>query len=388
MCANFPLPAVSGGRKRTLALIESMQRAGLKPRILTLDSAEIDSAEVHDRGWTVERFSHSGGDLRSRLRQHILRVPSPFSPELVARLRQLAPSSVLVQLEEIGVAQYVTVTHSLAPTLVSLHNVDSSARASASANASVGSAARAAYHTHRMRVVETRAARLAMTIICVSPADRDHFARIGCSNPTLAPNGVDPEFLSIETPASSGEAILFFGQASWAPNVEGMNRFLELGWPRVTAAVPSARLRIAGPSSERAFAAARSTPGVELLGLVDSIVDELLSSRAVVAPLWSGGGTRIKVLEAMASARPVVGTPLAVEQLGFNDGHHGLLADSPEGLGDALITVLTQPERANQLGKAARELAAPFEWSLSTAPAEAIYRTLRLQVDTPSLKRA
>ena len=69
--------------------------------------------------------------------------------------------------------------------------------------------------------------------------------------------------------------------------------------------------------------------GVEVLGLVADLPGALAAARAVIVPIWEGGGTRLKVLEALAAGRPVVGTSLGVGGVGFEDGRHGLLGERP-----------------------------------------------------------
>jgi glycosyltransferase involved in cell wall biosynthesis len=90
--------------------------------------------------------------------------------------------------------------------------------------------------------------------------------------------------------------------------------------------------------------------------------------------LWVGGGTRLKVLEALAAARPVVGTPLGVEQVGFVDGVHGLLGESPKELAEAVIRLEADDGLAQRAGDAGRKLMEAQRWSRVTESAEALYR--------------
>jgi glycosyltransferase involved in cell wall biosynthesis len=90
-------------------------------------------------------------------------------------------------------------------------------------------------------------------------------------------------------------------------------------------------------------------------------------------PLWQGGGTRLKVLEALARSRPVVATPLGATGIGFRDGEHGLLAPDPAGLADAALAVLGDPALAARLAADGRRLAERFRWSAVTEPARALF---------------
>lgn len=375
VCAYFPFPVISGGRKRAVRLMECMQRAGARPYILAADENPGGVDEARARGWGAEVLPPVGYSASRRLRQHLRGEPVAMSPVLSERIRRLGATSAFIQLEEIDVAQYVDLASNIAPTAVSLHNVDSAARAGDRSTLRGVDRVRAEYHNWRIRNVERRAARRAEALICVSSADSGYFTHAGGRRVVLAPNGIDAPLLDIPEDAGFHSDVLFFGQLGWQPNADGLLRFMSEGWPRVMSKVPNARLRVVGPGADGWFRA-RSRPisGVEMVGLVDDIGGELARARAIVAPIWEGGGTRIKVLEAMAAARPVVGTPLAVEQIGFQDRVHGLVGRTASELAEHLVVMLEDGNLATRLGLAARAQARDFEWSLATANAHELYR--------------
>jgi glycosyltransferase involved in cell wall biosynthesis len=90
-------------------------------------------------------------------------------------------------------------------------------------------------------------------------------------------------------------------------------------------------------------------------------------------PIWEGGGTRLKVLEALAAGRPVVSTALGASGIGFEDGRHGVLAETPRSLATALAAVLADPEQASTLGREGRKLAERFRWKEALSGASAFY---------------
>ena len=96
----------------------------------------------------------------------------------------------------------------------------------------------------------------------------------------------------------------------------------------------------------------RALPGVRVAGEVEDLRAEIAAARLTVVPIWQGGGTRLKVLESLAAARPVLGTELGVGGVGFRDGVHGRLAEDPAGLADAAIAMLAEPEATARLGAA------------------------------------
>jgi glycosyltransferase involved in cell wall biosynthesis len=141
--------------------------------------------------------------------------------------------------------------------------------------------------------------------------------------------------------------------------------------------LPSAELRIAGPGRVHAIdEAASKTSRVTILGFIPDLTAELRTARVVAAPIWSGGGTRIKVLEAMAAARVVVGTSVAVERIGFEHDRHGLVADDPESMAAATLRALRDDAAARRYGANARALAETYRWRTVTSPLEDVYRDL------------
>jgi glycosyltransferase involved in cell wall biosynthesis len=112
------------------------------------------------------------------------------------------------------------------------------------------------------------------------------------------------------------------------------------------------------------------------MGTVDDLVATMTGARAMLVPIWHGGGTRLKALEALASARPTVGTPLGLEGIGFEPGVHGLSADDPRGLADALVRVLADEALSRQFAADARRWAWRLRWSETLAPAKALYEEL------------
>ena len=141
-----------------------------------------------------------------------------------------------------------------------------------------------------------------------------------------------------------GERALFFGHFGYEANRRGVERFLAEGWPRVRHLRPSARLAIAGGGMDEALRLRlAAVEGVEVLGLVADLPGALAAARAVVVPIWEGGGTRLKVLEALAAGRAVVATSLGASGVGFEDGRHGLLGERPAELAAALVGPARRP---------------------------------------------
>ena len=376
-CPSLPDPPVSGGRKRTLRLIEAIDRAGAQPHVLALAGTDEQIALLRDRGWEAEVHPHGTSRLQParRLRQDLIGEPEPHHPVLAGRIAELSRGAAIVQMEEAWMEQYTASLAAGPLRVVSPHNADAEMNRSFAEAASGREALRLRIRARRLGRTERRAVRAADLTVTVSEHDDAYFRGLGARRTVLVPNGVDEALFDLDPSSGEPGRVLFFGAYHWAPNRDGLTRFLRDGWKAVVDGHPSAKLRIVGSGPlDTINAAAAGLPGVEVAGLVDDIVAEIAAAQVVVVPVWTGGGTRIKVLEAMAAARPIVGTQVGVERIGFNDRDHGLLRDTPAGLAAGLVELLADSSRGVIAGTAAREAVRSYEWSALAAPLQERYR--------------
>ena len=179
------------------------------------------------------------------------------------------------------------------------------------------------------------------------------------------PIGVDLSRFREPSPAAP-PIVLLPGSFAWAPNVDGALRFLAEGWPRIRAATPAARLRIAGKGPPPRLREAAERAGATLAANVPSMEDEFAAATVVVVPLWVGAGARVKVVEAMAARVPVAATPLAVEGLALEPELHYSVADDAASLGDRVAALLGDPAERLRLSATGRALA-EARWSIQAA---------------------
>lgn len=186
----------------------------------------------------------------------------------------------------------------------------------------------------------------------------------GVANGRVAviPNGVD---LVLVRPTSipSAPTVLLPGHLAWQPNVDGAVWFCTEVWPRIRAEVPDASLMLAGRSPKEEVLALAALPGVSIHADVPSMVPYFEAARAVVVPLRVGTGTRLKALEGMAAARPVIGTSVGMGGLGIVDGVQARIADEPEKFAAAVAEALRQDELAGSLARNGRShVESSFGW--------------------------
>lgn len=168
------------------------------------------------------------------------------------------------------------------------------------------------------------------------------------------PNVVDRPLLPRSLDAQA--RILFVGHLGYSPNVLGLARFLDEVWPSVKVALPHAQLDVVGMFPDADLARRVEAAGARLNADVPSVEPFYAAAHVVIAPIWSGGGTRIKILEAMAYGRAVVSTGIGAEGLGVESGRHALLADAPHEFADAVIRLGKNADLRDRLAAEARAL--------------------------------
>lgn len=215
----------------------------------------------------------------------------------------------------------------------------------------------------RILAYEQFAVRKFHHVIAVSEHDRELMsAWVDRERVTVVPTGVD---LTSYTPDASGRepgpVVAFVGAMDWEPNIDAVEYFCKEIWPFVLAQVPGARFRIVGRNPDRRVQAVASS-SVEVTGRVPSVLDHLREAAVVVVPLRIGGGTRLKIYEAMAAGKAVVSTSVGAEGLDVHHGRDIVLADSPAPFAESIVKLLRDPELRKGCERAAAELAAGCGW--------------------------
>jgi glycosyltransferase involved in cell wall biosynthesis len=171
--------------------------------------------------------------------------------------------------------------------------------------------------------------------------------------------------------------VLFVGTLGYAPNEDAVLHLITQILPRLRAGSPNVRLRIVGPGASERLRATASAGSAELAGLVQDLSAEYSRARLVVIPLLAGGGTRIKLLEALAHQCPVISTTIGAEGLSVVHGEHALIADTARDFAAACLALLDDPGRALRLGTNGRALVKQhYSIEQSAEQLAAVYRTL------------
>ena len=266
--------------------------------------------------------------------------------------------------------------------VVDSHNIDYElARQYARAGRSLARRLYAGVNWRKLRREELGTYRAADGVYLCSAADQGRLLdEVPGARTAVIPNAADVEYYQPRPtdPPLDGRTVVFFGHLSYAPNVDGVIHFVKDIWPRIAEAHPEARVKIIGDRAPRSLQLLAG-PRVELTGFVSDLRPHVAAAAAVVVPLRLGGGTRLKIVEAMAMGKAIVSTPLGAEGIEAVPGRDLLIEDQPEAFADAVNRLLGAPELAARIGQSARRLAVErYSWSGAAQALEGFYRRILL----------
>lgn len=191
----------------------------------------------------------------------------------------------------------------------------------------------------------------------------------------VVPNGVDIDHFTPSEAPPTPDNLLFFGAMNYYPNQEGIAYFLEQIFPLILRRRPHTKLWIVGPGADHLYK--HRGPNIEVTGFVDAVEPYIDQASAVVVPLRLGGGTRLKIVEAMAKGKAIVSTTVGAEGIDVVNDQSAILADDPQEFASQVERVLADPPLARRLGAAARDLAVSrYSWSALAKGLEEFYEQL------------
>jgi polysaccharide biosynthesis protein PslH len=252
------------------------------------------------------------------------------------------------------------------PTVLFQHNVESEIWRRHTTNGSSG-IKKIMYRLEfsRMQRYEQKMVRRFRHVIAVSEHDKKLMsAWVDGARLTVVPTGVDTEqFYPESKPVEQNPLVVFVGAMDWEPNVDAAEYFCREIWPAILARVPKAQFRIVGRNPD-ARVRQLACSSVDVTGRVPSVVDHLREAAVVVVPLRIGGGTRLKIYEAMAMGKAVISTTIGAEGLDVHQGRDILFCDTPDTFAESAVTLLQDEGTRGRLERAAAELAANYGWPL------------------------
>ncbi len=372
LCHFVPFPPKGGNRQRTYNLIAQVGRRHdvdlilLRPKPATEHDADDVVREAflrHCRSVTLVDLSAATRPgalawlaLRSTLTAQSVTVTLFRSAEARRLVRAALPEADVVHLDSISLADYIDDTASK-PTLMTHHGAESfMIRRRIAREPSLLRKAFFAIEWLTLRRAERRALpRVALNIAC-SELDCQLMGAETPARYAVVDNGVDTGYFR-PLPVLGGRSLLFAGRLDQYSNRDAILHFVEATWPLVTARYPDARLTIVGSNPpERLRQVAAADARVTVTGFVDDVRTYFAEATAAICPIRDGGGTRIKVLDALAQAKPLVSTSIGAEGLELVPERDLLIGDTPEAFARQIGRVFDDHALRTSLARQARAI--------------------------------
>lgn len=390
-----PFPPEDGGRIRIYELLKGLSRRNTVD-VLTLSDATPESnvavEQLRREGFEVEAVPHGPRtsaalvrSLRAGRSLYGTRFASAAFAEALG-MRLAAHDYDVVQCELAYTAQYAPAGRSRARPrwVLDAHNVEF--RLNETLAQSMRGLNGLTYRVYAQRERRLRRAEELESclrvdrVVTVSNVDRDVLRReLPDLDAEVVPNGVDLERFTPSGRAEQdrAEGAVFIGKMDYRPNVDAVEWFCSEILPLVRRRLPEFTFTICGAPATRSVVALGRLPGVRVAGRVADTRPYLDETAVVVVPLRAGSGTRLKILEALAMARPVVATTLAAEGLEADDGVHLLIADAPYAFAERVVRLVEDVAERRRLGRAGRSLVEQrYGWETAVARLEEVYAGL------------
>lgn len=229
----------------------------------------------------------------------------------------------------------------------------------------------------KMKYWELQYWRQAAKVVAMSDEDRKiMISEVPRLDVDIVPNGVDSEYFSTPLAKRSEEnIILYLGNFTWLQNREAVDVLVRIIWPKIKESLPDAKLWIIGKEAHKFF------PNLSTYDIrVDSVSDvrEIYQKASVlVAPIFGGGGTRYKNLEAFASGLPVVTTSIGIRGTDAKDGREVIVRDDPEDIATSASEILNNPKLYQKIAANAKKMVKQkYDWDPIAKKLSLIYEEL------------
>ncbi len=390
---DFLHPTNRGGQIRTLETLRQLHANNEVHYVAYNDPAQPEglarASEYSYKAYPVNRPIPPRGSPRFFVQlalNSVSRLPLAVGRYASREMREQVASLVRAHRFDSVVCDFLSVAPNipdLSRAVLFQHNVETVIWRRHAEHAS--SPVRRAYfrlQANRMFRCERDACRSAAHIVAVSENDATQMKDLfGVTRVSPVSTGVDIAYFarpaSRRVPDDASRSIVFVGAMDWMPNIDGARWFTQQVLPLIRQRRPGVKLILAGrsPAEElKAFTAA--DPLIEVTGTVPDVRPYLWDAAISIVPLRIGGGTRLKIYEAMAAGVPVVSTSIGAEGLAVEDGGNISIADTPELFATRCLALLDCPEKAKQLAAAALSLVTDrFSWAQVGRQFESILRS-------------
>jgi len=370
LCKKFPYPLKDGEAIAVTYLSKALRDLGCEITLLSMNTikhythiedlpADFDHYKaIH---WTALDNTINPMDafmnLFSETSYHVERfVCKTFEQKLIEVLE--GEEFDIIQLETLYLTPYVDTIkkHSKAQVVMRAHNVEHEIWDRISQNTLF--LPKKWYLTHltrKLRNYEINHLNDYDFLVALTDRDLTQFKKLGYKNGAMAaPIGIDTsQYGRISPPKDSSKedlSLCFIGSLDWMPNIEGLNWFLLKVWPLIKAKYPEIKLHVAGRNTPNSLLNLKMD-NVIVHGEVADAAEFIGKYTAMVVPLFSGSGMRVKILEGMALGKVIITTSMGMEGIDAVNKEHLLIADSPEEFVQAVGHCKANPERVEEMGR-------------------------------------
>jgi glycosyltransferase involved in cell wall biosynthesis len=226
----------------------------------------------------------------------------------------------------------------------------------------------------RARIWERSVLQSVSCVVAVTGEDQAKFQAMGIRATSVVPNCIDTSAFRHVAPNTSARNVLFVGNYEYAPNIEAVKRLCDAIMPMVWRSYPDATLSICGYKTPREWSRRWTDKRIVFTGYVSQLADVHATATVFVAPIESGGGSKLKVLEAMASSLPIVATSEGMSGLDVRPGIHFLAGETDGEISRSIGIAFADPKKACSLGTMAREyVVRQHDWTVAADMLERIY---------------
>ncbi len=385
---ELPYPPHRGASIRSFNLIKNLAPRH-QIRLLSFSTKESDLAETGPLLDLCSQVEALPTPHRSTLQRLLSTLLSPLpdmalrlpSSEFEVKLKALLQEEDfdLVQVEAIEMARYIpTVIESYRPPRLIFDDINAEYLLQKRAFETdlqhlrwLG-AVYSLVQWRKLRRYEAWACRRADQVVAVSEANKEALRRLVPGLlVSVVPNGVDTRYYRPAEGETDG-SLVFTGKMDFRPNVDGVLWFFQRVWPLVKGRLPQARLLVVGKNPSPRLSPLLQDPQVTVTGFVPDVRPYIARANIYLVPLRMGGGTRLKVLEAMAMGKAIVSTSLGCEGI-KTTGQELVIADNPSDFAQRVIHLWGDEKGRKNLRVAARRLAKEYDWKVITPLLEQVY---------------
>ena len=229
----------------------------------------------------------------------------------------------------------------------------------------------------RLKKYEAEACEKVDRVVTVSELDKKELLNMSANTAiSCVPNGVDPDYFEFSEDHVDHNGLVFVGSLSWFPNLDGIQFFAEEIFPAILNEVPDAKLIVIGKKTNRKIKL-KYSHHIIMTGFVEDIRPIVSKAGVYIVPLRVGGGTRLKILDALSMGKAVVSTSIGCEGLEVTHGKNILIADDPEGFAKQTINLLRHPDLATRMGREGRKLVeTTYDWKIIAKKMNRVYNSM------------